>query len=115
VFADDPAVRQAWTEYLTTLNDLNLNTGIGVSIREQKRRDLLLEIVKALKLPRKISSADLLRTYLPTFVAEDTQVTVLERIHKRAVLEEDLKRRGVDYPQLAPQQATPAPSAAPLS
>jgi hypothetical protein len=114
VFADDPSVRQAWTEYFTALNDPNLNTSIGASIREQKRRDLLLEIVKALKLTQKISSADLLRTYLPTFVAEDTQIAMLERLQKRAVLEEDLKHRGINYPQFVPQlQVNPAPSPVP--
>jgi hypothetical protein len=107
VFADDPAVREAWTRYYTALNDGNMNSDIGGSIREEKRRELLLEMVKALKLAKKISSADLLRTYLPTFVAEDTHVAILERIHKRAVLEEQLTQRHIDFPR-RPEQAPPA-------
>jgi hypothetical protein len=98
VFAHDHAVREAWTRYYTALNDPSMNAGPGASIREEKRRELLLEMVKALKLTRRISSADLLRTYLPTFVAEDTYITLLERIQKRAALEEDLTRRRLPIP-----------------
>ena len=118
VFADVPAVREAWTRYFTALNDSNMNTELGGSIREEKRRELLLEIVKSLKLSRKISSADLLRTYLPTFVAEETHIAVLDRIHKRAVLQEDLERRGVPFPRWPTSEGTgfatsPQPRAAP--
>jgi hypothetical protein len=113
-FADDPAVREAWTRYYTALNDPNMNAGAGYSIREERRRDLLLEMVKALGLTRKISSADLLRTYLPTFVAETTHVSVLERMHRRAVLEEELTRRHIAFPQSPlPQPAIFAPPPAP--
>jgi hypothetical protein len=109
VFAHDPAVREAWTRYHTTLNDQSLNTALGSSIREEKRRDLLLEIVKSLGLTRKISSADLLRTYLPTFVAEENHVAWLERIQKRAALEEDLTRRHIPVPPcIVPAPVIPA-------
>jgi hypothetical protein len=97
-FADTPAVREAWTRYYTALNDANMNAGPGFSIREDRRRDLLLAMVKGLRLSRKISSADLLRTYLPTFVAEITHVSVLERMQRRAALEEDLTRRKIPFP-----------------
>jgi hypothetical protein len=63
VFVDDAAVREAWTRYHATLIDGNLNAPPGSSIREGRRHDLLLEMVKALGLTKKISSADLLRTY----------------------------------------------------
>jgi hypothetical protein len=99
VFADDPAVREAWTRYYTALNDANMNIGPGFSIREERRRDLLLAMVKALKLKRKISSADLLRTYLPTFMAESTHLAVLQRMQQKAAVEEDLQRRGIQFPQ----------------
>jgi len=82
-FVDDASAREAWTRYYTALNDPNMNAGAGFSIREERRRDLLLEMVKALKLTHKISSAYLLRTYLPTFVVENTHVALLERIQKR--------------------------------
>jgi hypothetical protein len=109
VFADDPDVREAWTQYFAALNDQNMNSGIGGSIREAKRRELLPEMVKALELAKKISSADLLRTYVPNFIAEDTHVAILERIHKKAVLEEQLTQRHIDFPRW-PEQAPPAPS-----
>jgi hypothetical protein len=109
VFADDPAVREAWTRYYTALNDPALNVGAGYALREEKRRELLLEIVKALGLARKISSAELLRGYAPTFAIESTHVAWLERLHKRAIYEEDLKRRGIPFPAWpAPQEAPPA-------
>ena len=48
VFANDPAVREAWTQYLTTLQNESLGTNlVGLAVREDKRHKLLLEIVKA--------------------------------------------------------------------
>jgi hypothetical protein len=71
-------------------------------------------MVRTLKLTRKISSADLLRTYLPTFFAENTHLGILERMQKRAALEEDLTRRHIDFPRWqVPQQVSPAPPPAP--
>jgi hypothetical protein len=109
VFANDPAVREAWTRFYTALNDPNLNVGPGYAAREEKRRELLLEIVKALGLARKISSAELLRGYMPTFAIETAHVALLERLYKRALYEEELKRRGVAIPAWGPtpQEATP--------
>jgi hypothetical protein len=57
-------------------------TGPGCSIREERRRDLLIEVVKTVKL----------RTLPPTFLAENMHVEILERIQKRAVLEEEFDR-----------------------
>jgi hypothetical protein len=109
VFANDSAVREAWTRYLTALNDASLNVGPGFAIREEKRRDLLLEIVKALGLRRKISSAELLRGYLPAYAADLQYLAFLERMYKRALFEEELKRRGIPIPAWAPtpQEGTP--------
>jgi hypothetical protein len=98
VFADDPAVREAWTKFFAALNDPALNAGPGFSIREERRRELLLEMVNALGLTHKISSAELLRTYLPTFALETSQLAWLERMQRRAFLEEDLKKRGIEPP-----------------
>jgi hypothetical protein len=114
VFADDPAVREAWTRYLTALDDTNMNTPIGFSIREEKRRGLLLEIVKTLKLTKKISSADLLRTYFPSFIAEETHVAALERLYKRATLEAGLTQGNIAFPACpVPLSTNPIPSAVP--
>src|SRR5262249_9124010 len=97
VFVDNFNVRDAWTQYLTALLDLTL----GFSIRDEKRRELLLEIVKSLGLTKKISSADLLRTYTPNFVLEETHISMLERMQKRAALEEELNRRHISFPPCA--------------
>jgi hypothetical protein len=109
VFTDDLAVREAWTRYHIALLDPNLNVGPGYALREEKRRDLLLEIVKALGLSGKISSAELLRSYTSVSAFEAAQLTALERLYKRTLYEEELKRRGVTIPawMLPPQEATP--------
>src|SRR5262245_53978591 len=93
VFTDNPAVREAWTRYYTSLLDPNQNVGPGYAIREEKRRDLLLEIVKALGLSGKISSAELLRGYISVSAFETAQVAGLERLYKRTLYEEELKSR----------------------
>ena len=116
VFTDEPAVREAWTRYYAALLDPNFNVGPGYAIREEKRRDLLLEIVKGLGLARKISSADLLRGYMPAYAQDAQYVAYLERMYKRAHYEEELKRRGVAIPVWGPtpQEATPvSPSPSP--
>ena len=111
VFADDPNVREAWTRFLATLNDASMNWGAGAGIREERKRDLLLAMVKALGLDGKISSADLLRTYLPTFVAEQTRVDLLERRYRTAVLEEELRRRKIAIPGILDDDVSASPSA----
>jgi hypothetical protein len=115
VFANDPAVREAWTRYYAALLDPNFNVGPGYAIREEKRRDLLLEIVKGLGLARKISSADLLRGYMPAYAQDAQYVAYLERMYKRAHYEEELKRRGITIPAWGPTpHATPvSPSPSP--
>ena len=108
VFADDPAVREAWTRYYTSLLDPNQNVGPGYALREEKRRDLLLEIVKALGLSGKISSAELLRSYTSVSAFETAQLAALERLYKRTLYEEELKHRNVPIPPwMLPPQATP--------
>ena len=115
VFTDEPAVREAWTRYYTSLSDPNQNVGPGYALREEKRRDLLLEIVKALGLARKISSAEVLRAYVPTYAVEATHVALLERMYKRAHYEEELKRRGIALPAWGPTPQPTLQEAAPVS
>jgi len=108
VFTDEPAVREAWTRYYTSLSDPNQNVGPGYALREEKRRDLLLEIVKALGLSGKISSAELLRSYVSISAFETAQLAALERLYKRTLYEEELKSRNVPIPPwMLPPQATP--------
>jgi hypothetical protein len=114
VFADDHAVREAWTRYITTLNDPALNEGIGFAIRDEKRRELLLEIVKSLGLAGKISSTDLLRSYMPTFAAETAQPRDNGAGYKRTLYDEYLKTKGVSYPVFwPPPEAPPSPPVPP--
>jgi hypothetical protein len=110
VFADNSIVRDAWTQYIATLNDPNLNCEPGLAIRDEKRRQLLLEIVKALGLQRKISSADLLRAYMPTFAFEAAHVAMMERSYKRSVYEQHLKDKGAPPTLWTPPASQPAPT-----
>ena len=107
VFADNHAVREAWTRYIATLNDPNLNVGVGFAIRDEKRRELLLEIVKTLGRQQKISSAELLRAYMPTFVVESAHLAMVERTYKRALYEEYLRTHGIPFPPWVPPLQDP--------
>lgn len=89
VFADDRAVREAWTKYYAALSNTNLNDTSGAAIRENKRHELLLEMVRALGLARKISSADLMRGYMPTFAVEAAQLGFMQR---KLALEETIRQ-----------------------
>jgi hypothetical protein len=109
VYAKDRRVREAWTRFYTAMNDTNLNVPVGWSYREEKRRELMLEMVRALGLSKKISSADLLRGYTPTVVAEINTLAVWERQVKRAELEEELNRRGIQYPPWPTPSPPPTP------
>jgi hypothetical protein len=114
VFASNAEVREAWTRYFASLNDAAMNVSPGYSIREEKKRELFLSMVKALGLSKKISSADLLRTYLPNFAMELTHVATLERLYRKATLEEDLTKRGIPFPKYpVPDQALREPMVAP--
>jgi hypothetical protein len=106
-YAGDSAVREAWTRYYAALSDPNLNEGQGGAIREDKRRDLLLEMVRALGLARKISSADLLRGYMPTFALEAAQLAQLQR---KAALEEMNRRANPGGPAAGNGAASPPPA-----
>jgi hypothetical protein len=107
-------VREAWTRYIATLNDPNLNVGVGFAIRDEKRRELLLEIVKTLGRQQKISSAELLRAYIPTFVVESAHLAMVERTYKRALYEEYLRTHGIPFPPWVPPLQTPTPETVPV-
>jgi hypothetical protein len=102
VFAGDSAVREAWTKYFTALHDNSLNTDQGFAIREEKRRDLMMEIIKALGLQKQISTSDLLRTYTPTTIAEIEHLAIWERIKRREDLRAEFIQRGLGFPDLQP-------------
>lgn len=106
VFVNDPEVREAWTRYYAALSDQALNEGTGASIREDKRQDLLLTMVKALGLSRQVTSADLLRGYMPTWANEATLIAVMQR---RAALEEINRRLNPGGPTAGNGAANPPP------
>lgn len=113
VFVDDAAVREAWTRYYLALEDQSLNQAPGASIRAEKKRDLLLEMVKALGLSNKISSADLLRARNPTWINEITQMNFVDHLRRKAGMQEELNRIFPSNQGAPVSAAAPAPTAAP--
>jgi hypothetical protein len=111
IFVNDLEVRETWSKYYSTLNDPNLQNLPGFSMREQKRRDLMMAIVKCLGLQNKISTSDLLRTYMPTTIVEAETLAVWERIKKREDLRAELISRGIGFPDFAPTYFPPQPEA----
>jgi hypothetical protein len=102
VFADNLEVRDAWSKYVASLNDPNLNVPTGYAVREEKRRDLMASMVKCLGLQKKITTSDLLRVYMPTAVVEAEHLAIWERIKRRADLREDFIKRGIGFPDFQP-------------
>ena len=98
VFVDDTDVREAWSRYYSVLNDANLNNPAGWSIRDEKRRDLLLAMAKAMGWRERISTADILRTYTPQFAGEQALVNVMERQIKLSTYATELRRLGLPHP-----------------
>jgi hypothetical protein len=77
VFAKDRPVREAWSRYYAALSDSSLNAPPGLALREEKRRDLILAIAKAVGLEDDITTADVLRAYGPTLSAKEDQLHLL--------------------------------------
>ena len=110
IFVDNDAVREAWTRYFAVLSDQALNNPVGWSFREEKRRDLLLAMVASVKWAGKLSSSDLLRTYIPQMVQEQTRISYLERQIKLKQLEEAALQLNIPFsPSSTPPQTPPIP------
>lgn len=101
-FIDSPRVRDAWTRYLAALNDGQLTNDPGYAIREQKRTDLLMEIIHDLGLQNKISTADILRTYTPSVITEIEHLAIWERIKRRNDLRTEFIQKGIGFPDYVP-------------
>jgi hypothetical protein len=98
VFVNDRSVREAWSKYYVAIVDENLNNQVGFRIREERRRDLLLSMIKAMNMSDRISTTDLLRTYTPVLVGDLTYIGMLERAATIARLREELRQRGLPDP-----------------
>ena len=101
-FVDKPKVREAWSKYYAAMNDSNLNVPAGFAVRDEKRRDLMIAIVECLGLQNKITTADLLRTYVPTAVIETEFLTLWDRIKRRTDLRAEFIERGIGFPDYIP-------------
>jgi hypothetical protein len=108
VFVDDKPVREAWTKF-SALCDQNLNTNLGYTIREEKRRDLLIAIIEGLGLKNKISTSDLLRSYELTVVVETEHLAIWERIKRREDLRGEFIARGIGFPDFVAPSYPPPP------
>jgi len=102
VFVENPKVREAWSNYFVAINDSAFNSPAGYSIREEKRRDLIMAIIEALGLSKKISSADVLRTYTPNAIVEAEHLAIWERIKRREDLRAEFIKRGIGFPDFVP-------------
>lgn len=116
VFVDDKEVREVWSQLIGLMNDPNANNPAGYAMRDAKRRDLLLAMAESLGWKNKITSADLMRVYQPTFMAEEIRKRLIEQKIASARLEKEAKDLGVDISalQLRPSAtigAQPTPSA----
>ena len=85
---------------LRGIMDENLNNQVGFRIREERRRDLLLSMTNSMKMADRISTTDLLRTYIPVWVGDLAYITMLERTATIARLREELRQRGIPDPAL---------------
>lgn len=77
VFCDDYKVREAWSNYFTSLNQ-NITDITGNAYREEKKRDLILAMVEASGLKNKINTSDILRSYSPNGVTRQIELEGLE-------------------------------------
>jgi hypothetical protein len=102
VFADDLRVREAWSRYYAALNDPNLQNPPGYSARDEKRRELLIEIVRSLGLENTISTSDLLRAYMPNLAVEIDYLAAWERIKRREDLKAEFLQRDIGFPDFTP-------------
>jgi hypothetical protein len=113
VFADATDVREMWSKYYSALSDPNLQNQPGYAVREEKRRDLMIAIVKRLGLQKKISTSDLLRTYIPAAVIEANTLEMWERIKRREDLRPEFIKRGIGFPEYDPPYFPPQPGPQP--
>ncbi|MFZ1992212.1 MAG: DUF6680 family protein [Alphaproteobacteria bacterium] len=96
VFIDNRDVREIWSQFIAYVNDSNLNNPAGWSLREAKRRELLLSMVKVLGWSAKISTSDLMRVYAPQFMADEIKLQVLGRVVRLRQLEWEARQLGID-------------------
>ena len=112
-FAKDRKVREAWTRMFAAISDQNLNTPQGGSVREEKRRDLILAICENVGLDRYITSADVLRAYGPTVLAKMDQLTLIELDIRLAEAHQKAKEMSLPGWSRDPNELTPAPAPPP--
>jgi hypothetical protein len=96
VFVDEPSVREAWSQLIAFMNDPNVNNPAGWAVRDAKRRDLLLAMVRALGWTQKITTADLMRVYAPQFTIEEIQLQMIERALRKRDLVKRARDVGID-------------------
>ncbi len=99
-FVDDIGVREAWSKYYSVLVDsgsLSDMTGT-IPLQRESRRGLLLEMIKAVNWQGKISTADIIRAYVPTAVMDQARIDFLERTLKREDLENRIRGQNISGP-----------------
>ena len=78
VFADDREVREAWSRYYAALSDPRNNNQAGYAHWDEKKRELILAMVRSVGLNGVVTTADVLRTYQPTFMTKAERLSMLD-------------------------------------
>lgn len=113
VFVDDDTVREAWSRYYVVLNDANFDNPPGWSFRDDRKRELLLAIVHSLNLRRRITTADILRTYIPRFAVETQMLAMYRRLLDLHNAQEELRRLNIAFVPWQIPMADPIPAGVP--
>lgn len=99
IFAYDPGVKEAWTQFYLTLSDNRFDNEPGYALRDERRAALALEIAKVLGYSSRISTAEMSRIYRPTLLA------------KRQLIDQfDIDKRFADVTGPTPPPSAPVTS-----
>ncbi|WP_148294012.1 DUF6680 family protein [Azospirillum sp. B4] len=98
VFSNDRGVREAWSRYCSAMSAPEMNNPLGWSIQHEKRRDLLIEMAKAVGDAKNISTSDLLRAYMPKLINDQAEISFLENSIKLQQLRKAANELGIQNP-----------------
>jgi len=116
VFLTDQDVREAWSRYFAALNDGRNQNPAGWAQWDEKKRELILAMARNVGLGKVITTADILRTYQPTFMSNQEKLSLLELDIRLAQAEAMARQLGLPSVNAPPTPAAdPQPSRAPLA
>lgn len=90
VFYKDLLVRNSAQKFNATLSSPSFNTPNGQFVAEEARVDLIMSIVKHMKLDKNINRADVMRAYFPEIVDLRASVDYMDLLVKRDKLKREI-------------------------